>query len=517
VRSIFRRSITLRTLVVGSVLAALLGAAFAVLVVAVREQQEAGRQALRSQQAIGAGSALETSLVNLENGVRGYVASGRERLLEPFRTARRTYPAQARRLSRLVADEPRQQAAVKGITQGIDDYVSLWALPLVGLAESRRDVAQSVLATGTGRERLESLRTELAKLFARERSVAAQRERRAERRSSVAVTLGLVGMGLVALVAIGMWVALRRSVLRPVERVSAATRAVADGDLTVHVPADREDEIGTLARSFNDMTDALLRSREELDARTRELERSNHDLEQYAQMASHDLQAPLATIDLYLKLIDRRLADASQEELLQLLEGIGGSTDRMRSLVRDLLHLARVGRGEPRRESLDTAAVLGQALEDLAGPISDKGADVTSGPLPIVQGDPGQLSLLFQNLVGNAIKFSDAEAPRVMVTATVEGGHARFAVRDNGIGIDPKHAERIFQPFQRLHGEDRYEGTGIGLAICQRIVAHHGGRIWAEGRIGKGSTFHFTLPLGDEAPPPPTLPTTETASHAAAA
>jgi signal transduction histidine kinase len=514
VRSIFRRSLTIRTLLVGSVLAALLGAAFAVLVVAVREQQAAGRLALRSQQAIGAGSALETSLVNLENGVRGYVASGRERLLEPFRTARRTYPGQAERLSRLVANEPVQQAAVREITTGIDDYVSLWALPLVGLAENRREVAQSVLATGTGRARLDGLRADLAQLFARERSVAADRERRAERRSSVAVTLGLIGMGLVALVALGMWLGLRRSVLRPVERVAAATRAVADGDLAVHVPADREDEIGTLARSFNEMTDALRRSREELDARTSELERSNQDLEQYAQMASHDLQAPLATIDLYLRLIERRLPDASQEELLQLLEGVGGSTDRMRSLVRDLLHLARVGRGEPRREPLDTEAVLGQALENLAGPITERGADVDTGPLPVVSGDPGQLSLLFQNLVGNAIKFSDGDAPRVSISASIEGEHAQFSVRDNGIGIDPKHAERIFQPFQRLHGEDRYEGTGIGLAICQRIVSHHGGRIWAEGRVGSGSTFRFTLPLADE-PPPDTHPPEPT--HAAAA
>ncbi len=381
-RSIFRRSLTIRTLLVGGVLAALLGAAFAVLVVAVREQQAAGRLALRSQQAIGAGSALETSLVNLENGVRGYVASGRERLLEPFRTARRTYPAQAERLSRLVADEPRQQAAVRQITTGINDYVALWALPLVGLADDRREVAQSVLATGTGRERLDTLRSELATLFARERSVAADRERRADKRSDTAVILGLIGMGLVALVALGMWLALRRSILRPVERVALATRAVADGDLTVHVPADREDEIGTLARSFNDMTDALNRSHQQLDTRTRDLERSNHDLEQYAQMASHDLQAPLATIDLYLRLIERRLPDASQEELLQLLEGVGGSTDRMRSLVRDLLHLARVGRGEPRRETLDTRAVLDRALENLAGPIEERGADVSAGPLP---------------------------------------------------------------------------------------------------------------------------------------
>jgi signal transduction histidine kinase len=186
----------------------------------------------------------------------------------------------------------------------------------------------------------------------------------------------------------------------------------------------------------------------------------------------------------------------------------------MRSLVRDLLQLARVGRGEPSREPLDARSVLDQALEDLAGPISDKGADVVSGPLPSVRGDRGQLCQLFQNLVGNAIKFSDTDAPRVVVTAAVEDGHARFAVRDNGIGIDPKHAERIFQPFQRLHGEDRYEGTGIGLAICQRIVAHHGGRIWAESRVGHGATFHFTLPLADDAPPP--VPSTPE-PHAAAA
>jgi signal transduction histidine kinase len=516
VRSIFRRSLTFRTLLVGGVLAALLSGVFAVLVVAVREQQQAGRLALRSQEAIGAGSALETSLVALENGVRGYVASGRERLLEPFRTARRTYPGQAARLTRLVADEPRQKAAVQDISTGIDDYVSLWALPLVGLAEDRRDVAQSVLASGNGRQRLDDLRAALATLFARERTVAAEREHRAERRSSVAIALGLIGIGLVAVVAVAMWLGLRRSVLRPVERVALATRAVADGDLAVHVPADREDEIGTLARSFNDMTDALRAGHEQLDERTRDLERSNHDLEQYAQMASHDLQAPLATIDLYLRLIERRLPEASQEELLELLEGVGGSTDRMRSLVRDLLQLARVGRGEPHREPLDTAVVLDQALEDLAGPISDRGADVSAGPLPVVSGDPGQLSLLFQNLVGNAIKFSDHEAPRVSVTASVDGTLAQFAVRDNGIGIDPQHAERIFQPFQRLHGEDRYEGTGIGLAICQRIVSHHGGRIWAESDLGAGSTFLFTLPLAEDMPPAsePEAPGTP---HAAAA
>jgi signal transduction histidine kinase len=135
-----------------------------------------------------------------------------------------------------------------------------------------------------------------------------------------------------------------------------------------------------------------------------------------------------------------------------------------------------------------------------------------------VQGDPAQLSLLFQNLVGNAIKFSDTDAPRVSVTASVDGTLAQFAVRDNGIGIDPQHAERIFQPFQRLHGEDRYEGTGIGLAICQRIVSHHGGRIWAESDVGAGSTFHFTLPLAEDEPPAPApAPEAPETPHPAAA
>ncbi len=358
-----------------------------------------------------------------------------------------------------------------------------------------------MLATGTGRERLDTLRGELATLFARERSVAAQRERRADRRSDIAVVVGLVGMGLVALVALGMWLGLRRSILRPVERVALATRAVADGDLTVHVPADREDEIGTLARSFNDMTDALNRSHTELDARTRELERSNHDLEQYAQMASHDLQAPLATIDLYLRLIERRLPDASQEELLQLLEGVGGSTERMRSLVRDLLHLARVGRGEPRRETLDTRRGARPGARGPRRPDQRRAAP-TSAPGRCRSSAATRASSACCSRTSWATRSSSATATR-RASASRRRSRAReaqFAVRDNGIGIDPQHAERIFQPFQRLHGEDRYEGTGIGLAICQRIVSHHGGRIWAESTVGRGQHVPLHAAAGRRRP-----------------
>ena len=488
-----KRSITLRTAVLGSAVAAVLCIAFGILIVAVNDQRGASRQALRSQEAVSAGTELETSLISLENGLRGYIATGRERLLEPFEIAREAYPGQVERLAELVADEPRQQAAVREIKSEIDDYVSLWALPLLNLASDSLIDARSVLLTGTGRERLDELRTRFAELFARERKVAAQRERSAERKSDFALGLGYGGLGLVLLIAAGLWLYLRRAILRPVLQVAAATEVVAAGDLTAHVPSTREDELGTLARAFNSMTDSLAVSRLELDDRTRELERSNRELEQYAQVTSHDLQAPVATIRMYGELLERRVGQSDDPQTRQLLTGIRSSADHMATLIRDLLQYSRVGRGRAVRDEVDAEAVVGRALENLAGPIGERGAEVHVGDLPKVIGDAGQLCQVFQNLIGNGIKFSAADQPRVEITARIEDEFGRFSVSDNGVGIDPEDAERIFDPFHRS-APSAFEGTGIGLAIARKIVAHHGGKIWAQPRPEGGSVFHFTVP-----------------------
>ena len=488
-----RKSITLRTLLIGSTLALTLAVAFGVMIVAVEDQRGAGRQALRSQEAVSAGTELETSLISLENGLRGYIATGRERLLEPFEIAREAYPGQVERLSELVADEPAQQAAVTKIKTDIDDYVSLWALPLLNLASDSLVDARSVLLTGTGRERLDELRTQFGELFARERKVAAERERSAERKSDYAVWLGYGGLLLVLVVAAGLWVYLRRAILRPVLQVAEATEVVASGDLTVQVPAVREDELGKLARAFNSMTTSLAESRGALDQRSEELERSNRELEQYAQVTSHDLQAPVATIRMYGELLERRVGQTDDPQTRQLLTGIRSSADHMATLIRDLLQYSRVGRGRPVREEVDAQAVVRRALENLAGPIGERGAQVDVGDLPKVVGDAGQLCQVFQNLIGNGIKFSSADEPRVAITAHVEDGLCRFAVTDNGVGIDPDDAERIFDPFHRS-APSAYEGTGIGLAIARKIVSHHGGRIWARPLAEGGSVFHFTVP-----------------------
>jgi PAS domain S-box-containing protein len=240
--------------------------------------------------------------------------------------------------------------------------------------------------------------------------------------------------------------------------------------------------------------DALRRSRAELDRHARELERSNAELERFAYVASHDLQEPLRMVASYTGLLERRYKDkldAAGREFIHF--AVDGAT-RMQKLIQDLLLLSRVGtRGEPFGR-VDSDAVLRQALRDLRRRIGETKGGVTHGPLPAVWGDATQIGQLFLNLIGNALKFHGADPPRVEVRAERKGELWEFSVADNGIGVAPEHQQRIFVVFQRLHTRDEYPGTGIGLAICKKIVERHGGSIWVDARPGPGSTFRFTLP-----------------------
>ncbi|MGI9081316.1 MAG: sensor histidine kinase [Thermoleophilaceae bacterium] len=483
---------TLRTRIITRVVALsvtgslLLGTALVILIVAVTGQRDASRTAFRSQEALTAGSQLEKSLITIENGLRGFVASGRERFLAPATQALRSYPAELRQLTRLLSDDPGQQRHARRIGEGIDDYVTLWARPLIALARTRLPSARSVVVTGGGRERLSAIRSAFARLFERERGVARAREERAEQRSSLAIAFGVGGLGLVFLVAAGIALYLSRAIVRPVLAVAQATGRLAEGELSARVPAEREDEIGDLARGFNTMADSLQRSQAEL-------ERSNRELEQFASVTSHDLQAPLSTISMYAELLERRHG-SDLDGGTSLIDGIRGATQQARTLIRDLLEYSRAGRGRLRVEAVAIEAVVEHALEAVAGDIREAGARVAVGPLPVVHAERTNLGRVFQNLVANAVKFRGERPPEVAIGAEREGPAWRFWVSDNGIGMDPQHAERIFEPFQRLHGEEDYAGTGIGLAVCARIVEQHGGRIWVTTNPGEGSVFSFTLP-----------------------
>ncbi len=224
-----------------------------------------------------------------------------------------------------------------------------------------------------------------------------------------------------------------------------------------------------------------------------ELRRSNADLEQFAYVASHDLQEPLRMVSSYMQLLSRRYAEHLDEDAQDFIGFAVDGAQRMQMLIDDLLAYSRVGTKGAPLEPTDTEVALHRALSNLEVAVEEAGATVTSGSLPRVLGDTGQLVQLFQNLVGNGIKFSGEDRPRVEVEATqIEDGW-QFCVRDNGIGIEPQYRQRIFQLFQRLHTRDRYPGTGIGLALCKRIVERHGGTVWVESARDKGSAFYFTL------------------------
>lgn len=242
-----------------------------------------------------------------------------------------------------------------------------------------------------------------------------------------------------------------------------------------------------------------IKQREQVEAalalHTIELARSNSDLEQFAYAASHDLKEPLRMIVTYLQLLEREYVDILDKNAKDYLNFAVEGAKRMQVLISDLLTFSQVGTGQHPFEITDCEVVLHDVLDNLKISIEESHAQITHDPLPKVLADKTQLIQLFQNLVSNAIKFSDKSETKIHIGVEPFKNTWLFSVQDNGIGIDPQHFERIFSLFQRLHTREKYQGTGIGLAVCKKIVEQHGGQIWVESSLGNGTIFHFTLPV----------------------
>jgi PAS domain S-box-containing protein len=303
-------------------------------------------------------------------------------------------------------------------------------------------------------------------------------------RAKLAAEAGLHG-------AFALPISLGSSVLGAIEFYSREPRRADEWLLELAVGVGRQ--IGMLM-ARREAEQELRRAHAELEMKARELARSNDELQQFAYVASHDLQEPLRMVSSYTQLLGRRYADHLDADAREFMGYIVEGAARMKQLIEDLLAYSRVGtRGGDFRE-VSSEAAFSKALSNLRGAREQSGATITHDALPAVHGDEGQLAQLFQNLVGNALKFRAARPLRIHVSVREAGDEWLFSVADNGIGLDPQYAERIFLMFQRLHNRDEYPGTGIGLAICKKIVDRHGGRIWVDGRPAEGCTFFFTLP-----------------------
>ena len=315
------------------------------------------------------------------------------------------------------------------------------------------------------------------------RIAAADAQKSASESTRLVVIASILGICLSLLVA----VLVTLNISPPLRRLTVTADRIAAGELIEPAPSHRRDEIGSLSRAVTKMVRTL-------NQQAGDLKRSNGDLEQFAYIASHDLQEPLRMVSGFTGLLQRRYAgklDADADEFIGF--AIGG-VNRMQELINDLLSYSRVGREDVSAKPVDMQLVVDQALANLQTAIEERSALVSRGPLPTVLANQGMLVRVFQNLIGNALKFCKAERPIVRIAAEHHGTEWVFSVADNGIGIDAQYRDRIFLIFQRLHQQGEYAGTGIGLAVVKRIVERNGGRIWLESEPGKGTTFFFTLP-----------------------
>ena len=310
----------------------------------------------------------------------------------------------------------------------------------------------------------------------------------------------IIGIGAV-LVLTGSLIAwlISRNFTRPLERLMHATASIANGDYSSPIPVDRRDEMGRLALSFNIMAAQVRHIQEDLEkkvqSRTQELEAVNKELEAFSYSVSHDLRAPLRAVSGYAMMLKEDYEDSFDDEAKRITGNILANVKMMGRLIDDLIAFSQLGKREVRRQVTDMQELASTCVEELRPTWPEEKYLIDIGPLPRCNGDSGLLKQVWMNLIGNAIKYSSKIThPRIAIGSIEEAQGVVYFVRDNGAGFDMKYADKLFKVFQRLHGQDEFEGTGVGLALVKRILNKHRGEIWADSSPGNGAVFYFTLP-----------------------
>jgi signal transduction histidine kinase len=448
---------------------------------------------------------LDTALVNQETGVRGYALSAQPSFLAPYTDGVAQEKNAVAGLDAAVGQLPSDsKAALASVVAQARYWRTHYAEPtIVQVSRTGKPVVSPDIVTG--KADFDALRAKVATLEAdisraRSQAVAVLDDDG----NTLDAVLIAVGIGLAVIVVL-LALALRALAIRPLHRLAAQTRQVAGGDFGHEVSVRGPREVTDLAAAVNTMRERILQelaatrtANAVLQARAEDLQRSNSELEQFAYVASHDLQEPLRKVASFTQLLQRRYAGKLDARADQYIEFAVDGATRMQALINDLLAYSRVGRSarEPALVSSDTA--LAQARNNLAASIEESGATIETGHLPLVMAELPLLTAVFQNLLSNALKFSGGKPPRVVVTVTRDEPFWLFSFADSGIGIDPEYGERVFVIFQRLHERSAYPGTGIGLAMSRKIIEYFGGKIWLDTTFADGARLLFTLPMPPE-------------------
>ncbi|OMC54804.1 histidine kinase [Mycobacterium sp. IS-836] len=457
-----------------------------------------------------AASQLQAALRDQEIGVRGYLISANRQFLAPYYDGQRAEVAAAEDIRRHLGRHADLMADLDAIERAAGVWRANYTEPLIASVAPNTPTVISGAAAERGKAEFDHLRElfdmQNTHLFQTWDNTAAELKSAQDWRNGV-----LVAILLLFVVTAGALAALVRStVTLPLAALAAACRRITKGDFgEVIVPPRRPKDIRGIATDVENMRqrlveelDAIHSARTQLHERAVELRRSNTELEQFAYVASHDLQEPLRKVASFCQLLEKRYGDQLDERGLEYIGYAVDGAKRMQVLINDLLTFSRVGRLGSVHTEVDLDAALDTALENLAVAIQESGAEIVrpTQRLPRIVGDPTLLSMLWQNLIGNAVKFRLAErTPRIVIECQAGSGERDgqwvLSVSDNGIGIAEEFTEKVFTIFQRLHGREQYAGTGMGLAMCKKIVEHHGGTIRIDTSYTGGTRFEFTLPI----------------------
>jgi signal transduction histidine kinase len=465
------------------------------------------------QPARSAAYQLQAALRDQETAIRGYAISADRQFLTPYYDGQTAAAVAAEDIRRGVGYRSDLLADVDAIEQASAAWRASFAEPLIESITPGSPAVVDPAVADRGKAEFDRIR----QLFdqqnqhlseARAAGIANLDDIRTWRN---VVLIGIIVVLLATVIALA--VVMRTAVTLPLAALAASCRRITEGNFGEKISPKGPKDIRAIAIDVEDMRRKIVEELESsrsaearLDEQTIELRRSNAELEQFAYVASHDLQEPLRKVTSFCQLIEKRYGDKLDERGVEYIAFAVDGAKRMQVLINDLLTFSRVGRLNSAQSDVELDDALDTALGNLAIAIEEAGAEIVrpAEGLPVITGDPTLLTMLWQNLIGNAIKFRrENVAPRIVVECRRDiDDQWLFTMTDNGIGIAPEFVDKVFVIFQRLHGRDAYGGTGIGLALCKKIVEHHGGAIWIDTEYTEGTRFRFTLPVSEPIPEP---------------